>query len=145
MEFLSKELVLIQQDVSTAEEAIKLAGNLLVQEGLVEKSYVKAMLDSFQKNGAYIVLAPGIALPHARPEDGVNTASVSFVSLKNPVVFGHPSNDPVSLIFALGASSSKEHLKILQKLMSLLQCEKNIEKLRSCTNKEEIQTLIGGN
>jgi ascorbate PTS system EIIA or EIIAB component len=145
MKFLEKNLVLLDAPASSPEEAIRIAGKLLVDGDLAEQTYVEAMVESFHKNGPYFVLAPQIALPHARPEDGVKEASVSFVRLKNSVVFGHPANDPVQLVFGLGASSSDEHLQILQKLMQLLGDPENIEKLKVAKNYEEINELIGRN
>ncbi len=47
------------------------------------------------KNSAHIVIAPGIALPHARPEDGVIDSTVAVVRLAEPVNFGNEDNDPV--------------------------------------------------
>lgn len=145
MKFLEKNLVALDVAATSAEDAIRTAGQLLVKERLVENRYTEAMVDSYKTNGPYFVLAPQIALPHARPEDGVNEASVSFVRLKDPVVFGNPANDPVTLVFALGASSSEEHLHIIQKLMKLLGDSEKVEALKSVSNYEEINLLIGGN
>ncbi|PLR75955.1 PTS sugar transporter subunit IIA [Bacillus sp. V3-13] len=142
MKFLEENLVSVAVEAPTPEDAIKAAGQLLVEGGAVTSSYVEAMLQSFQKNGPYFVLAPQIALPHARPEDGVKEASVSFVQLRHPIEFGS-SNDPVQLVFALGASSSEEHLLILKKLMTLLNDPANVEKLKEATNYNDIKTIIG--
>lgn len=145
MKFLEENLVALDVEVSSPEEAIRAAGKLLVDGGAVEEGYVDAMVASYQKNGPYFVLAPKIALPHARPEDGVNEASVSFVRLKNAVAFGSQANDPVQFVFALGASSSDGHLQILQRLIVLLSNQENIEKLTTLTNYHEINELIGRN
>lgn len=145
MKFLEKNLVLLDVRAASPEEAIRKAGQLLVDGDLAEQTYVEAMVESFKKNGPYFVLAPQIALPHARPEDGVKEASVSFVRLENPVVFGNPANDPVQLVFGLGASSSDEHLQILQKLMLLLGNPESVEKLKQVSTYEEINELIGRN
>jgi ascorbate PTS system EIIA or EIIAB component len=142
MKFLEKNLVLLDVEANSPEEAIRTAGKLLVDGDAAEQTYVEAMVESFKQNGPYFVLAPQIALPHARPEDGVKEASVSFVRLKYPVVFGHQANDPVQFVFGLGASSSDEHLQILQKLMLLLGNPENVEKLKDVSNYEEINELI---
>ena len=145
MKFLEENLVELDVEVSSADEAIRAAGKLLVEGGVVEESYVEAMVQSYHANGPYFVLAPRIALPHARPEDGVNEASVSFVRLASPVVFGNATNDPVNLVFALGASSSDAHLEILQKLMTLLSSQENVKKLMEIRSYSEIKQLLGGN
>ncbi|MBB6453701.1 PTS system mannitol-specific IIA component/PTS system ascorbate-specific IIA component [Salirhabdus euzebyi] len=145
MKFLEESLIALDVDIDTPEGAIRETGKLLSASHLVEESYVDAMVKSFNENGPYFVLAPNIALPHARPEDGVHEAAVSFVRLKNPVKFGHASNDPVQLVFGLGASSSDEHLTVLQRLMGLLGNPDNVEKLLHVKTHEEINQMIGGN
>ncbi|WP_043932420.1 PTS sugar transporter subunit IIA [Bacillus sp. EB01] len=145
MKFLDMNLVALDVDAGTPDEAIRAAGNLLVEAEVAEAKYVDAMVESYHKNGPYFVLAPQIALPHARPEDGVKEASVSFIRLREPVVFGNAANDPVSFVFALGASSSEQHLQILQKLIVLLGDQGNVEKLAKATTYNDIKLLIGGN
>jgi ascorbate PTS system EIIA or EIIAB component len=145
MKFLEENQVALDVEATSPEDAIRVAGKLLVEAGSVEEGYVDAMVASFQNNGPYFVLAPMIALPHARPEDGVHEASVSFVRLKNAVVFGNKANDPVQFVFALGASSSDEHLQILQKLMVLLSDQENIQQLTELTSYQELNEMIRGN
>lgn len=142
MRFIDEKLTLLDIDLNGPEEAIREAGKLLLQEGLVEASYIDAMIESYHKFGPYFVLAPQIALPHARPEDGVHEACVSFVRLKKPISFGHSNNDPVHLVFALGASSSDEHLQLLQKLILVLNRPENITKLSQARHYDEIEALI---
>ncbi|WP_099159534.1 PTS sugar transporter subunit IIA [Virgibacillus ndiopensis] len=142
MKFLDENLVEVGVEVESAQEAIEEAGKLLFQEGLVEDSYIRAMVNAYKENGPYFVLAPQIAIPHARPEDGVKEASVSFVQLKKPVVFGHTSNDPVQLVFGLGASSSDEHLTLLKKLTSLLNNPQNVKKLTDARNYAAIKLIL---
>src|SRR5699024_366708 len=104
--------------------------------------YIDAMIESYNNNGAYFVLSPKIALPHARPEDGVNEASVSLVKLLNPVKFGHTTNDPVHLVFGLGATTGDEHLKILQKMTKLLNVKEITDELIDAGSNDEILKII---
>ncbi|WHY77353.1 PTS sugar transporter subunit IIA [Neobacillus sp. WH10] len=145
MKFLEENLVAFDVEVSSPEEAIRAAGNLLAKGGVVEEGYIEAMVRSYHENGPYFVLAPKIALPHARPEDGVKEASVSFISLKHSIVFGNTANDPVQFVFALGASSSEEHLTLLKKLMLLLNSKENVEKLAEIHTYKELHNIIRGN
>lgn len=142
MKFLEKALVALDVDVQTPEDAISAAGNLLVKGKLVDENYVKAMIRSYHENGPYFVIAPHIAIPHARPEDGVKEACVSLIRLKSGVKFGHSANDPVHLVFGLGAATSEEHLAILKKLTTLLNDQENIKKLLHVSNYEDINQLI---
>lgn len=145
MKFLEEKLVALDIPAETPEAAIKAAGDLLVAGNLVESGYVEAMVESYRKNGPYFVLAPQIALPHARPEDGVKEASVAFIRLKDPVVFGSAANDPVSLVFALGASTSDEHLLVMRELVMLLNNPEKVERLKNINSYEELKIVLGRN
>lgn len=90
MHFMEKGLISLDIEAEDAEQAIRAAGQLLVDSGAAEGSYVEAMVSAYRNNGPYIVIAPHIALPHAKAENGVREASVSFVRLRRPVAFGHP-------------------------------------------------------
>lgn len=144
MRFLEEQLVALNVEAASPKEAIRKVGGLLVSSNLVEEKYIDAMIDSYDENGPYFVLAPNIALPHARPEDGVKEASVSMIRLKHPIKFGHKTNDPVQFVFALGASSSDEHLELLKKITSLLNEPSHIEAITKAENYKEIQNLVGG-
>ena len=104
--------------------------------------YVKEMIDSYQRFGPYMVMAPGLALPHARPGGNVKEPCISFVKLKEPVCFHHPCNDPVWVVFALGGVSDDGHIELLQDLSSLLAGERMIEKLAALNTYEELEKLM---
>lgn len=40
------------------------------RKGIIEESYVQAMIQNVLDNGNYIILLPLVAMPHARPEFG---------------------------------------------------------------------------
>lgn len=129
MKLLDEQHILLDAKASTAEEAIRIAGRQLLQADDIEERYIEKMVSSYRENGPYFVIAPSIAMPHARPEDGVKRAALSMVRLQKAVAFGHPKNDPVKLVFGFAASSSEEHLQYLQKLSQLLIDPKNVETL----------------
>ena len=142
-EILTKELVALDVDgLNSPQEVIRYSGFLLVKAGKVKKAYVEKMVEAYETIGPYMVMTPGIALPHARPSGDVMEPCISFVRLKNPVAFHHPGNDPVKLVFALGGVQHNGHLEVLEALSGLLGGEKNIEKLLSLKNYEELETLI---
>jgi mannitol/fructose-specific phosphotransferase system IIA component (Ntr-type) len=85
---------------------------------------------------------PGIAIPHARPEDGMKRVGFSLVTLKEPVYFGHPKNDPVDLLIALGGPDNKSHIKALAQLAQMLQNQETVKRLRNAQTKEEVLKII---
>lgn len=136
---IAKELVLLDAEAESAEEAIRMAGKLLVQAGKVEERYVDAMVKGFREIGPYIVLAPGIAIPHARPEHGVKEQCLSLVRLNEPVLFGHPDNDPVRLVCAIGGVDDSSHIGMLQALAAVLG---DSEKLNSIMEANDYDQLV---
>ena len=88
------------------------------------------MIKFCEEHQAYIVIAPGIALPHARPEDGVKKICLSLLTLQKPVHFGHPHNDPVDLVIALGMIDNKSHVEALASLSEILMDKKKLNIIR---------------
>jgi mannitol/fructose-specific phosphotransferase system IIA component (Ntr-type) len=106
--------------VSNWEEATDYVGNLLLRAGKIQAGYISAMKLVLKEIGPYAVIAPGIVLLHARPEDGVLEPCLGLITLSTPVPFGHSTNDPVDIILALGATDKQSHIVALQKLGNLL-------------------------
>lgn len=117
--------------------AVEFSGELLVEAGAVEQSYVGAMLRTVEELGAYAVIAPGVAIPHARPEDGANRVGLSLVVLSEPVEFGSTENDPVDLLFAFSTSDADAHVELIQELADFIENSENLEALRRSRTVEE--------
>lgn len=117
---INREAILLDSVAASADEAILAAGNALLASGACTEEYVQAMLANYHELGPYFVIAPGLAMPHARPEQGALQAQLSVVRLRQPVVFGHAENDPVRLVLGLSATGQDEHILLIQKLVTLL-------------------------
>jgi mannitol/fructose-specific phosphotransferase system IIA component (Ntr-type) len=81
-------------------------------------------------------------MPHARPEEGALDIGLSIVTLKEPVVFGHPKNDPVKIVVGLCAIDHQSHLKALTELADILMDEKKVERITSAETAEQILEII---
>ncbi len=139
---LTRECIEIEVDVNDWSEAIKEAGKLLVKVNKATNTYIDGMIESMNEIGPYIVMVPGVAMPHARPEKGAKEIGVSIIKLKTPVNFGHEEYDPVSLVFALCAPASKNHLELLQDLSYVLEDINLVDKAEECMTKDELLKLI---
>lgn len=117
--------------VESWEDAVDYAGTLLLKEGLILPSYIEAMKNVLRDIGLYVVIAPGIALLHARPEDGVVRPCLALATLTSPVYFGHTENDPVDLVFAMGATDKNTHILALQQLAEVLSNPSRLDLIRS--------------
>jgi len=114
------EAVQAKLDLDSVDAIISTTGNLLVAAGTVKERYIQGMKNTLKILGPYFVIAPGIALLHARPEDGVIRSSLALVTLKIPIPFGHSTNDPVDIVFALAAVDKTSHIEALSELASCL-------------------------
>jgi ascorbate PTS system EIIA or EIIAB component len=128
--------------VADRAAALDAAGHLLVGCGAVEERYVAALHRTFEELGPYAVIAPGIAIPHARPEDGVIRAAIAVLSLAEPVAFGHSANDPVDLVLAFAAVDKQGHLLALQQLAELLGDDDAVARLRAADSAATLRAAL---
>lgn len=126
------------------EEAIRLGAAPLLENGAIEPSYIDAMIDSVHRNGPYYVLAKGLALSHARPEEGVNRMAIGFSTFDLPVYFHAGANDPVRLIITLASPDSNSHLDLLAELVAVLMDQERMEKLFAAKTPKEFCSILAG-
>lgn len=139
---LTKDTILLQATARDWREAIRLGGELLVRVGAVTPAYVEAMIRFTEEFGPYIVIAPGLALPHARPEEGVLRLGFSLVTLKTPVEFGIEYNDPVDVLFCMGAPDKEAHIEALRQVATLCSNADYFHRIREAKEIEEILGLL---
>ncbi len=77
-DLLSEDNVSFHYPAETWEDVIRHGGQLMVDAGFTEPSYTEAMVEVVREMGPYIVLAPGLAMPHARPEHGAKRVGYSL-------------------------------------------------------------------
>jgi PTS system ascorbate-specific IIA component len=139
---IRENLVDIDVEVEDWQGAIRAAGKLMVADGAVEERFVDAMIRVTKEFGPYIVVAPGIALPHAKPEDGVLDTSIAIVRLKTPVDFGNEDNDPVYLVVALAAVDHEQHIGGLRQLAFVLGDREKIKAVKEATTSKELLEIF---
>ena len=141
-ELLRPNLVAVDVEVDNWQDAIRAAGALLVNDRAVEERFTNAMIEMAIEFGPYFVIAPGIALPHARPEDGVLKSSIAVIKLRKPVDFGNVDNDPVWLVIALAAKDKTEHINGLSELANVLREEAKLDRIKACKIKETLLSIF---
>jgi PTS system ascorbate-specific IIA component len=125
------------------EQAIRASGELLVSSGRVTSEYVEQMLAAVEEFGPYIVIAPGIALAHARPSEAVIETGLSLAVLAAPVEFGS-HNDPVRLVFGLAALDHESHIGVLAALAERLGDEEFVNNLTNAVTIGQLSALLNG-
>ncbi|HEP0307205.1 TPA: PTS sugar transporter subunit IIA [Providencia rettgeri] len=139
---LTPNVIQVVDRASDWQEAIKIACNPLINNKLIEPRYVDAIIQSHEKIGPYYVLGPGIAMPHARPEDGVNQLSLGLTVLKQGVEFGSEGNDPIKLLIVLAATDSNSHIGAIAKLAELFDNQEDIDRIMQSENVDDILKII---
>lgn len=134
--------ILINEQKLDWREAIAYSASSLLKSGVIDENYIKSMIHSVEEFGPYIVMAPHMALAHARPEDGVNELGFSVSIFKYPVSFGNEDEQQVSVIFCLSAVDSYSHLNIMKSLINLIRSTDKIEKLSKAISKEEVKNIL---
>ena len=140
--WLEPQCVSLHNKAASYKDAISIGGDLLISAGKATDSFKDRMISAVEEFGPYMVIAPGIAIPHARPEDGALAVGLSLVTLDTPVNFGNPENDPVNIIVCLCSTDSNSHLDALARLVSLLEEKRNIDSILSASDVSDVMTLI---
>ncbi|WAA12081.1 BglG family transcription antiterminator [Fervidibacillus halotolerans] len=141
-ELLTEDMIQFQQNVSDWKEAIAITAKPLLEKGAITQSYIDKMIENVEEIGPYIVIHPGIAIPHARPEFGVEKLGMSFLKLTEPTNILNEEKNQVQILICLAAIDNNSHLKALSQLTKLLGNKESLNQLFAATSKEEVLELI---
>lgn len=124
-------------------DAIVQSAKILQEKNYIEESYLNAMIGNVEKNGPYIVISKGFAVPHACVEDGSIKLGMSLIRLKKPIPFGLEELDPVEFVCTVSPIDKKSHLKAFFNLVNMLQNDGFKENLCKTKTPKELINLIG--
>lgn len=140
---LDHQSILLQAEVNTWQEAVALGTNALQAAGVVTADYYTAILANVAELGPYFLLAPGLAMPHARPDESVLKNGFALVTLKTPVCFGHADNDPVDILITLAAVDAQAHNEVgLMQVVALFDAPDNFDRLRACRSVADVLLVL---
>lgn len=141
-DLLAPDVIRIHDRCEGWRDAIALACAPLIENGAITPGYVDAIYRSHDAIGPYYVVGPGIAMPHARPEDGVNRLALSLAVIPQGVNFHSEGNDPVRLLIVLAAKDSNSHIDAIAQLAALFDNEEDTATLLNATDITTIQSVI---
>lgn len=139
---LTNDFIKLNVDAENWEEAIRCGGGILKNNDVIEEKYIESMIDSVKALGPYIVIAPGIAMPHARPDESVKKIGMSLITLNKSINFGNKDNDPVSIVVCLCSVDHSSHLKALSQLATFLGDKEFINTVLNANNSSQITNYI---
>jgi PTS system ascorbate-specific IIA component len=123
--------------------AVAVAGAALTASGAARPGYSDEMIRMIDEHGPYVVIAPGLALAHARPDDQVISDGLAVVTLASPVSFGHPHNDPVRVIVGLAVESVGGHLDLIADIANVFNDQSRIGALADATRADDVRAIMG--
>jgi len=136
---LTAEKIMLNAKVASKEEAIRLAGNLLVQAGHVTAAYVEKMQEREQLATTYI--GSGVAIPHGTNESKqeIQSTGISIVQVPEGVDFG--DGNTAYLLVGIAAVGD-EHLEVLSNIAIICSEEENVTRVVQATSADEIIALF---
>lgn len=143
---MANRSIKLNQTAKDWQSAIKIGTDLLEASGAIEPRYYETIISNIEKMGPYIILAPGLAMPHARPEEGVLKTAFALVTLTEPVYF-EGEDDPVYVLITLAGSDSDQHMQGLMEITQVLDDPDSddgvdLNRFRACRNEDEVYTAI---
>ena len=127
MEILKKAAIAVSQELSSKEEATKLAGRLLKDTGSIQEEYIDSMLYKLENEGFATYIGNGVAIPHGM-EDGkkyINETAISIIQSHTGVNW----NGETAHIIVGIAAKDDEHIDVLSKLADLIEDIEDAKKI----------------
>jgi mannitol PTS system EIIA component len=138
-EILSTENVLLNETAATKEEAIRMAGQILIDNGYVDESYLEQMQEREKITTTY--MGNFVAIPHGTEDakKAVKHSGLSIIQLREGVDFG--DGNIAKIIIGI-AGKDNEHLEILSQIAIVCSEEENVEELIQADSKETLISMF---
>ena len=135
---LTPDLIRLNVNPHTKQQAIQMAGALLVEQGYVAPDYIEAMLLREQTLSTYI--GNGVAVPHGVDEMGtlIHHAGIAILQMPQGVHYGPQL---VTLLIAV-AGHDAAHLALLSRIATVCMEEENVARLVAATSTDELMTAF---
>lgn len=137
--YLLKGHIEVDVEADDWQEAIRKSACVLLAEKYINEVYIDQMIVNVEEDGPYIVLAQGVAVPHASPYMGGYQLGMYLIRLKKAVFFGDKA---VRYVFCLSTVDKDSHLKPMFHLMNLLANPEFIQSLDQSESPDEIYSVI---
>ncbi|EKH7763657.1 PTS sugar transporter subunit IIA [Staphylococcus pseudintermedius] len=135
---LRDENILLNQSISTQEEAIEKAGQLLVDSGVVKAGYIQAMKDREQIVSTF--MGNALAIPHGTDEakNEVIASGLSLLQIPEGLLW---NGEEVKVVIGI-AGKDGEHLDLLSQIAMTFSEEENIHKIVNAASPQAIRQVF---
>ena len=121
-------------------DAIRQAGELLVNSGCVEAGYVEGMLAREDTMSTY--LGNGVSIPHGQYENRAQILKTGISVLQLPDGIEWEDGEKAHLVIGIAASSD-DHVGVLANLAEVIEDEETTERLIHTTDTADILSELG--
>ena len=137
-ELLAEASIHLDASATSRDDAIRQAGQALLDVDAIEPSYIDAMLE--RENSVSTFMGEGVAIPHGTlaGKDAVKKDALSLIRFPDGVDWD--GND-VRLAFGIAAAGGG-HIALLAQLATVLLDPEKAEALRNATSVEQVYELL---
>ncbi len=134
-DILTKENIELGVELNSQEEAIRRAGELLVQNGHVEEKYIDSMFE--REKSVSTFMGNAVAIPHGTSDSKqwVDKSGLSILTVPEGVDYGDGN---IAMLIIGIAGKGDEHLEILSNIAQVVSDEDNVTKIVQAESKEEL-------
>lgn len=138
-EILSLSQIKVPGTATNQDDAIREAGQILVDAGAVTPAYIDAMYE--REKSVSTFMGNSLAIPHGTNEakDAILTSALSVVRYDPPINWGG-KGDARFVVGIAGANNG--HLEILSKIAIIFSDEDEVDKLIAAKSAEEVYELL---
>lgn len=140
---LKREHVQIVESAADWKDAIAVAVQPLVDAGYAEPRYIDGIIENTIAYGPYFVLAPDLALLHARPEQGAIETQLAVTILREGAVFKE-GDDPVRVLITLVATDATQHIDVMRQIATMFADPANIERAATSETADDVYAQFVG-
>lgn len=142
---VDKDLITLELEAHTKEEAIEELTDLLVKHGNISDrcEFINDVLKR-EEEGA-TGLGQGVAIPHGKSEAVKDTALAIGIS-PNPIPWESLDEEPVNVVILFAVRNTDAntlHIRLLQSVAVLLADDDFIASLHKVKSKEKLMALLG--
>jgi len=137
-DILTVSQIKVPGTATSKDEAIKEAGQILVDAGAVTGEYVDAMYEREKSVSTY--MGNFLAIPHGTNEakDTIRRTGLSFVRYTEPIDWnGKPAEFVVGI-----AGAGKDHMALLTRIAQVFLKSEDVARLRAAKTTEEVKAIL---
>ncbi|MBC1648604.1 transcription antiterminator [Listeria booriae] len=132
-----KDMVVRVRRANTWQQAIEIGAKRLEEVGVTTADFRRKVIANIKCYGPYMVVAPGVVLAHAGPEDGILQDGLGVTVIEEGILFFDRFDEPVRVIFTL-ALRTKEAPILVEQLMKLIVNQDKMAKFKAGHSTDDV-------